>query len=204
MALPNSINGALISQRLIRKKGFKGIAVEGEWADSYRVNEFVHGPQHDSIQALALLRQYDRWPTWMWGNTEVAGLVTWMNHYNQGRPAAQQAGFYGLDVYCLWESNQELMSRLQSNDSLLRLSAAVQQCFQPFSADPIACANAVASVGANCRQQAAALYNGVMQGTYSGTVIASDGVSRSRPKEYRLRRSAAGNRCCMQPVRATS
>ncbi|HEX2534450.1 MAG TPA: hypothetical protein VHK69_11980, partial [Chitinophagaceae bacterium] len=32
---------AALSQRLIREKGFRFIAVEGEWADSYRVNNFI-------------------------------------------------------------------------------------------------------------------------------------------------------------------
>src|SRR5690606_23914669 len=36
-----------ISKRLIEEKGFDFIAVEGEWADSYRVNEFIKGPEKD-------------------------------------------------------------------------------------------------------------------------------------------------------------
>ena len=49
-----------ISRRLIQEKGFDMIAVEGEWADSYRVNQFIKGPLQDSVQAAALLQQYDR------------------------------------------------------------------------------------------------------------------------------------------------
>ena len=59
---------AAISKRLIQEKGFDMIAVEGEWADSYRVNQFIKGAAKDSLAAVSLLRQYDRWPTWMWGN----------------------------------------------------------------------------------------------------------------------------------------
>src|SRR5215217_4560987 len=58
---------ASITKRLIQEKGFDFIAVEGEWADSYRVNQFVKGGPQDSLQAVNLLKQYDRWPTWMWG-----------------------------------------------------------------------------------------------------------------------------------------
>ena len=54
-----------ISRRLIQEKGFDFIAVEGEWADSYRVNQFIKGPQRDSAASVTLLRQYDRWHTWM-------------------------------------------------------------------------------------------------------------------------------------------
>src|SRR6266536_6103377 len=32
-----------ISQRLIQEKGFSFIAVEGDWPDSYRVNQYVKG-----------------------------------------------------------------------------------------------------------------------------------------------------------------
>ena len=35
---------AAISKRLIQEKGFNFIAVEGEWADSYRVNKFIKRP----------------------------------------------------------------------------------------------------------------------------------------------------------------
>jgi erythromycin esterase-like protein len=128
---------AAISKRLIQEKGFDMIAVEGEWADSYRVNQFIKGSAKDSLQAVALLRQYDRWPTWMWGNYEVASLITWMNQYNQSKAATDKVGFFGLDVYCLWESMQELMPYIQGNDSLMNRAQKVKQCFQPFSADPM-------------------------------------------------------------------
>jgi erythromycin esterase len=91
---------AAISKRLIQEKGFDMIAIEGEWADSYRVNQFIKGAPADSIAAVNILSQYDRWPTWMWGNREVASLVTWLNQYNN-RSQTSKVGFFGLDVYCL-------------------------------------------------------------------------------------------------------
>ena len=94
---------AAITKRLVQEKGFNMMAVEGEWADSYRVNQFIKGAPKDSTQAVDLLRQYDRWPTWMWGNYHIASLVTWLNQYNQSRAANNKVGFFGLDVYCLWK-----------------------------------------------------------------------------------------------------
>jgi erythromycin esterase-like protein len=156
---------AALSKRLIQEKGFDFIAVEGEWADSYRVNQFIKGPQRDSLAAVALLGQYDRWPTWMWGNAEVASLVTWLNQYNQGKAPGDKAGFFGLDVYCLWESMQELMPYIQGNDSLMRMAQQVQQCFRPYSADPMEYAYAVAGENANCRTQTERLYQAIMSFT---------------------------------------
>jgi erythromycin esterase-like protein len=153
---------AALSRRLIREKGFSFIAVEGEWADSYRVNQFVRGEKKDSAAAVALLRQYNRWPTWMWGNYEVASLVTWLNAHNQGRPAAAQAGFYGLDVYCLWESMTELMPLLPRTETgLLTAARKVHRCFQPYSADAQQYAEAVANAEANCQGETSRLWNAV-------------------------------------------
>ena len=139
-----------ISKRLITEKGFDMIAVEGEWADSYRVNQFIKGSPKDSVQAVSLLRQYDRWPTWMWGNYEVASLVYWLNRHNQAKEAGSKVGFFGLDLYCLWESMQELKPYIQGNDSLMKMAAQVEKCFRPFSADPMEYAHAVSNADANC------------------------------------------------------
>ncbi|MFB9862267.1 erythromycin esterase family protein [Rufibacter immobilis] len=144
---------AAITKRLMQEKGFDFVAVEGEWADSYRVNQFIKGPRRDSTQAVALLEQYNRWPTWMWGNYEVASLVTWLNGYNQGKPAGEKVGFFGLDVYCLWESMTELMPYVKNNPELVKAARQVHQCFQPFSADAMQYAEAVANASANCRTE---------------------------------------------------
>ncbi|HEV7349933.1 erythromycin esterase family protein [Telluribacter sp.] len=151
---------AAISRRLIQEKGFDFIAVEGEWADSYRVNNFIKGEKKDSAAAVNVLRQYDRWPTWMWGNYEVASLVTWLNAHNQSRTTQEKVGFYGLDVYCLWESMTELMPYIQGADpALVKAAQNVHQCFQPFSADAQEYARAVANASADCRVETSKLWN---------------------------------------------
>lgn len=159
-----------ISKRLMQEKGFDFIAVEGEWADSYRVNNFIKGPRQDSVAAVNVLKQYDRWPTWMWGNYEMASLVTWMNNYNQSKPAGDKVGFYGLDVYCLWESTTELMPYLQGADSsVINAAQGVRQCFQPFSSDAQDYGYAVANASANCRVQTTNLWNAITGITGNGT-----------------------------------
>ena len=160
---------AALSKRLIQEKGFDFIGIEGEWADSYRVNNFIKGQAKDSLSAVALLEEYDRWPTWMWGNYEVASLVTWMNNYNQDKPAAGKIGFYGLDVYCLWESMTELMPYLQQNDSLQRAAQQVHQCFQPFSSDPSNYSYAVANASTSCTAETEKLWHSLLQQTGNAT-----------------------------------
>jgi erythromycin esterase-like protein len=64
---------------------------------------------------------------------------------------------------------QELMPYIQGNDSLVRMAQQVQQCFQPFSADPMQYAYAVANASANCRQQTERLWQAIMNVTGGGT-----------------------------------
>ncbi|MBA9077195.1 erythromycin esterase family protein [Rufibacter quisquiliarum] len=154
---------AAITKRLMQEKGFDFVAVEGEWADSYRVNQFIKGPRKDSAAAVALLEQYNRWPTWMWGNYEVASLVHWLNAVNQGKPSDQKAGFFGLDVYCLWESMTELLPYVKNNPDLVKAARQVHRCFQPYSADAMQYAEAVANASANCRAETSRLWREIQQ-----------------------------------------
>lgn len=159
---------AAITKRLMQEKEFDFIAVEGEWADSYRVNQFIKGGPKDSAATVALLENYNRWPTWMWGNYEVASLVNWLNQYNQGKPAASKVGFFGLDVYCLWESMTELMPHLKGDPALVKAAKAVHQCFQPYSADAMQYAQAVANADANCRAETNRLWKEIQKQNQSG------------------------------------
>jgi erythromycin esterase-like protein len=159
-----------ISKRLIQEKNFNFIAVEGEWADSYRVNNFIKGEKRDSAAVITLLQQYNRWPTWMWGNYEVASLVSWLNTYNQNKPAEAKAGFFGLDVYCLWESMAELMPYLQKADpSVVKAAQKVHACFQPFSADAQQYAMAVANASADCQGETSRLWKRLQQSASNQT-----------------------------------
>jgi erythromycin esterase len=151
-----------ISKRLIEEKGFDFIAVEGEWADSYRVNQFIKGPAKDSLQSVQLLRQYDRWPTWMWANYEVAQLVTWLNRHNQNKADAEKAGFFGLDVYCLWEAMEEIMPYLKDQQpALVENATKVNACFQPFGEDAEEYAYAVLNAAADCKDETAKLWQSI-------------------------------------------
>ncbi|HEX8546605.1 MAG TPA: erythromycin esterase family protein [Cytophagaceae bacterium] len=153
---------AAISKRLIEEKGFDFIAVEGEWADSYRINNLIKGEKKDNSQVVEQLRSYDRWPTWMWGNYEVASLVTWLNTYNQSKGAADKVGFFGLDVYCLWESLTELNPYLQDKDPQLQKAAERSyNCFKPYSANPEEYASAVARASADCHKETEQLWNAI-------------------------------------------
>lgn len=125
-----------ISRKLIEEKGFNFIAVEGDWPDCYRLNRFVKGYDTDNKSAFHVLHSFDRWPTWMWANWEIMALAGWMQQHNKGLPANKKAGFYGLDVYSLWESMNSIMQYLKKTDpAALKIAEEAFRCFEPYRKD---------------------------------------------------------------------
>ena len=105
-----------ITRRLITEKGFNAIAVEADWPDAWRVNRYVRGLPGDDDAASALAG-FKRFPAWMWRNTEVRDFIEWLRAYNAGREPAQQTGFYGIDLYSLFASIQEVLAYLDREDA---------------------------------------------------------------------------------------
>ncbi len=120
-----------ITKRLIRQKGFNFIAVEGDWPDCYGINRFIKG--YDDHKAWEVLKNFRRWPTWMWANWEVLALAEWLVQYNYSVQQKQKIGFYGLDVYSLWESFDQIRNFLMKVDPVaLKVAEKAFQCFEPY------------------------------------------------------------------------
>ena len=107
---------AEITKRLILEKGFTAVAVEADWPDAYRVNHYVRDQSADE-SAEEALRGFERFPQWMWRNTEIVPLVEWLREHNrglaEGRPAV---GFYGVDLYSLYSSIEAVVRYLEAVD----------------------------------------------------------------------------------------
>jgi len=124
-----------ISQQLIKNKGFDFIAVEGDWPDCYRINQYIKGEARET-NAADVLKMFNRWPTWMWANWEVAALAEWLYQFNIDLPTNKRIGFFGLDVYSLWDSLDAIMGYLQKNDpEALKQAEKAIQCFEPYKTD---------------------------------------------------------------------
>jgi erythromycin esterase-like protein len=142
---------AALSRRLIEEAGFRFVAVEGDWPDCYRVNRYVKGRPGSGRSARDVLHAFDRWPTWMWANAEVAEFVEWLRGYNAGQAEERKVGFYGLDVYSLWESLYALAAFARRHDpAALGAIARVVQCFEPYGEDAQEYARASLLEDASC------------------------------------------------------
>jgi erythromycin esterase len=145
---------AAISRRLIEEKGFRFIAVEGDWASSYRLNRYIQGRAPAGESARAIMQGFSRWPTWMWANEEVADLVEWLRTFNEGRPADEQVGFYGIDLYGQTDSLRKVPAlTAQLAPDLADRVAAAYACLAPFADDLGPYARSVARGGESCEGQ---------------------------------------------------
>jgi len=128
---------AEITKWLIEEKGFCAVAAEADWPDAYRVNRYVRGQGTDTT-AVEALRGFARFPSWMWRNTAVRDFVEWLRAHNRrsGSQHRRRAGFYGLDLYSLHRSMEEVVSYLEKTDPIAAARARDRYaCFDHASAD---------------------------------------------------------------------
>lgn len=147
---------AEITKRLITEERFTLVAVEADWPHAYRVNCFVRGAGDDTSAERAL-SYFRRFPSWMWRNTAVAEFVAWLREYNDSLPAAaRKIGFYGLDLYSIYTSMDEVVRYLEGVDpDAADRARARYACFGHFGRDAHAYARETGLRGAESCQRGA-------------------------------------------------
>ncbi|MGE6489232.1 erythromycin esterase family protein [Paenisporosarcina sp. NPDC076898] len=130
---------AELSKRLIEEKGFNIIAVEGDWPSSQQVNQYIKGYSEGKEDVRDVLKAFKRWPTWMWANEEMAEFISWLKKHNVKSEGSHRVGFYGIDIYSLWESLDEVITYLSNTNPEsedLELAKKAFACFEPFNRHP--------------------------------------------------------------------
>lgn len=127
---------AAITKKLITEKGFNAIVIEGDWPDAYRVNQYVSHQGQDK-NANESLSGFTRFPSWMWRNTVLIEFIEWLRNHNQLiRYENLAVGFYGLDLYSLFTSIDEVIRYLNKNYPAMAKRAMVRyKCFDRFGRD---------------------------------------------------------------------
>lgn len=104
---------AEITQRLILERRIDAVAVEADWPDAYRLHRYVTGHSSD-VHAAQALEGFERFPAWMWRNTEVVRFAHWLRNHNLS--SGSQVGFFGLDLYSLFRSMAQVLEYLDQVD----------------------------------------------------------------------------------------
>jgi erythromycin esterase-like protein len=143
-----------LTARLIQEKDFSFVAVEGDWTDCYEINRYVKGlpESHETIRDA--LEAFERWPTWLWANWETLEFLDWLEVHNQTLDEAERIGFYGLDVYSLFESMEAVVDYLEDVDPDAAAEAkAAYRCFEPYGDDAQEYARALRMVPETCEEE---------------------------------------------------
>jgi len=124
---------AAITRRLIEEHGFTIVAVEADWPDAAVIDRYVRDrPEREGEEAA-----FQRFPTWMWRNTDVQALVRWMRSRNAVVAPEEMAGFYGLDLYNLGGSIRAVIDYLDDVDPDAAAVARERYgCLQPYAKNP--------------------------------------------------------------------
>ncbi len=117
---------AELTKRLIFESGLDAVLIEGDWSSVARVDRYVRGLSGD-LSAHHSLAEFRRFPLWMWRNEAVVDFIEWLRQYNEGLPAEQRVGFYGLDLYSPQQSAAALFRSLPP-DAAARARARLD-CF---------------------------------------------------------------------------
>lgn len=100
----------LITQHLILHRGFRAVAIEGDWPDASAVDRYI---RHAAIRERTWT-PFARFPTWMWRNGETHELIEWLREYNAR--SEQAVSFSGLDLYSMYTSAYEVVRYLDRVD----------------------------------------------------------------------------------------
>jgi protein-L-isoaspartate(D-aspartate) O-methyltransferase len=143
---------AAITRRLIEEHGFTIVAVEADWPDAAAVDGYVrHRPARERAEL-----PFQRFPTWMWRNTDVAAFTDWMRRHNEGvADPERQAGFYGLDIYNMRGSIAAVLAYLDKVDPEAAAVARERYgCLTPWQREPSTYGRAVLTAGYRKCEQA--------------------------------------------------
>ncbi len=187
---------AKISKILMQDYGFDFVAVEGDWPPCYGLNRHVKGYDDATSDLKQVLYAFDRWPSWMWANWEVHEFAEWLKTFNQSLNEKRLRGFYGLDVYSLWESMDAIMAYLREEDpEAYQMAKTAMRCFEPYRDEdgqryaistrliPEGCSEEVIRLLAEVRRKAPT-YNNDREDAFSAEQNAE--ISNNAERYYRI------------------
>lgn len=141
---------AAITRRLIEQHGFNIVAVEADWPDAAQIDRHVRWQEPDDWKYDA----FERFPTWMWRNREVASFCDWLAGHNQALPLEQRVEFRGLDVYSLGASIEAVLAYLDKIDPHAAQAARQRYgCLTPWQDTPAQYGRSVLYGQQSCEDQ---------------------------------------------------
>ncbi|KAI9143444.1 hypothetical protein BKA69DRAFT_1061936 [Paraphysoderma sedebokerense] len=141
---------AYITQRLIKEKGFTAVCAEADFPDAVLINWYIQSMAPNDIKSAEdAVKEFKRFPLWMWRNPVVLEFIEWAKKWNdnleaQGKSKYEQVSFHGLDVYSLHSSSEAVIQYLQDKDpEAAEVAKSRYGCFTRFGDDTMSYAFSV-------------------------------------------------------------
>lgn len=145
-----------ITQLLINEKGFNIIALEADFPEAYRINQFLWD-RKNNYSAKWALDNFKRFPSWMWKNKEMLSFIEDLKRMNLKRPETKQISLYGLDLYSMHSSIEAVVAYLEKIDSDAAQRAKKRYaCFYQYGSDDDSYSQAMGYVKENCKNEVVA------------------------------------------------
>lgn len=104
---------AAITRRMIEHHGVTIVALEADWPDAARIDDYVR--HHAARPGRG--DSFVRFPTWMWRNLEMLEFADWLRGHNEALPAERRVAVRGLDLYSLHQSMNAVIDYLAAVDA---------------------------------------------------------------------------------------
>jgi erythromycin esterase-like protein len=130
---------ARITRELIEKKGFNVIALEADWPDAESIDNYIHAKQLNPFHKQPNKNKpFTGFPSWMWANQSVLAFTNWLKDYNQHlNVAVDTVSLYGLDLYNVYSSIEQVLDYLQDVDpKAAEVARWHYACLMPWANDP--------------------------------------------------------------------
>ena len=125
---------ARITRELIERKGFDFVAAEADWPDAAEIDAYVRHDPRDRPHR----KPFQRFPRWMWANTDVMAFVHWLREHNGRISVDRRAGFHGLDLYSMHASIEAVLGYLDDVDpTAAEIARDRYGCLSPWQSDPV-------------------------------------------------------------------
>jgi erythromycin esterase-like protein len=136
---------ARITRALIEEKGFDFVAVEADWPDAAEIDAYVGHHPGDRPRRTP----FQRFPRWMWANTDVVEFIHWLREHNPPAVAGdgeRRVGFHGIDLYSMHTSAEAVLRYLDDVDpEAAAVARSRYACLMPWQNDPVLYGRAVLS-----------------------------------------------------------
>jgi len=138
---------------LVAEMGFTAFAMEANWPEANRINDYVHGGGGDPVALLKGLY------FWTWDTQEVLDLIRWMRVYNDQRGTAPAVSFLGFDMQYPQMAMDDVIAYLRTVDpAAADRATTLYELFRPYQASIGGYALADADVRARCRANIGKVY----------------------------------------------